>query len=125
MAQLIEGKEKRYFMNLLFSEKTIKVQLLFTYFWSISLDTASILGGNEVAVAILLNEQYKKDYNADDLSVVSWALRTIWSEELAEDYISKTKIINQKTFTTLLPPLIQKDLASKLKKPLTYSCYFM
>ena len=107
-------------MNLLFSEKTIKVQLLFTYFWSISLDTASILGGNEVAVAILLNEQYKKDYNADDLSVVSWALRTIWSEELADDYISKTKIINQKTFTTLLPPLIQKDLASKLTKPITY-----
>ena len=85
------------------------------------MDTASILGGNEVAVAILLNEQYKKDYNADDLSVVSWALRTIWSEELADDYISKTKIINQKTFTTLLPPLIQKDLASKLKNLLLFT----
>ena len=119
MAKLIEGKEKRY-IYCWFVKKKINVKLLFTYFWSISLDTASILGGNEVAVAILLNEQYKKDYNADDLSVVSWALRTIWSEELADDYISKTKIINQKTFTTLLPPLIQKDLASKLKIHITY-----
>ena len=78
------------------------------------MDSASILGGNEVMVAQLLSEQYNKIYDNDERSILDWALNTVWPKEAVDAFFkSKSDVISQKIFSSLLPPMMQRDLASK------------
>jgi len=81
---------------------------------SIALDSASILGGNEVMVAQLLNEQHNKIYDNDERLILDWALNAVWPKKAIDDfYKTELDMISQKQFTSLLPPMIQRDLARK------------
>ena len=84
------------------------------------MDTASLLGGNEIIVAQLFHEQHKRDYNDEEKLVVDWALETLWPMKAVEDFKSKAVIKSQKNFTSLFPLMVQKDLASKYVMVLYY-----
>ena len=82
--------------------------------YSIALDSASILGGNEVMVAQLLNEQHNKIYDNDERLILDWALNAVWPKKAIDDFYKiELDMISQKQFTSLLPPMIQRDLARK------------
>jgi len=77
-----------------------------------SIGLASILGGNEVMVAQLLNEQHNKIYDNDERLILDWALNAVWPKKAIDDfYKTELDMISQKQFTSLLPPMIQRDLA--------------
>lgn len=88
---------------------------------SIALDSASILGGNEVMVAQLLNEQHNKIYDNDERLILDWALNAVWPKKAIDDfYKTELDMISQKQFTSLLPPMIQRDLARVVANCLLY-----
>ena len=107
MAELVEGRAKR-FVKILLQSKIVKNNYKFSWV----LDTASLLGGNEIIVAQLFHEQHKRDYNDEEKLVVDWALETLWPMKAVEDFKSKAVIRSQKNFTSLFPLMVQKDLAS-------------
>jgi len=68
---------------------------------SIALDSASILGGNEVMVAQLLNEQHNKIYDNDERLILDWALNAVWPKKAIDGfYKTELDMISQKQFTS-------------------------
>ena len=75
-------------------------------------------------VAQLLSEQHNKIYDNDERSILDWALNTVWPKEAIDEFFkSESDVISQKKFTSLLPPMIQRDLARKFMY-LTFKIFF-
>ena len=72
--------------------------------FSRALDTASILGGNEVLVAQLLKDQESRSFNPDEKLVIQWALDLLWNES--------PLVETQAYFSQMLLLDIKKDLPS-------------
>ena len=73
-------------------------------------------------VAQLLNEQHNKIYDNDERLILDWALNAVWPKKAIDDfYKTELDMISQKQFTSLLPPMIQRDLARKYMYHILFS----
>jgi len=80
-----------------------------------ALDTASLLGGNEVLVAQLLKGQERHKFNYEEKSVIRWALNHLWKDSEPENDVP-----GQSYFSEMFLPDVKKDLPRLLANCLLY-----
>ena len=76
-----------------------------------ALDTASLLGGNEVMVAQLFKEVERRTFSEEEKPVIEWALELLWKDQ--DHSHQKDGFPAQTDFSHMFLPDVQRDLPSK------------